>query len=238
LCHFGSSHSLTRAEKAAKSNHSRTSERFSRKSNHSRTYAKHRGWGVADPSKTMIFSIDPLRLASPGDFNRLENSARNCELSTEHPTRMLILNEPGESKDHSSSDSATVNCKRSLLSPLFTSTSIAIVGAPTFLGLAPPLSFFRILLNLKLTTGHPVKDAHPERVRRGGRVEGSRRFFPLFLNLKLTTDNLILPKPGNLNRAEDWCHDAGAPGVRSPAWIIAENLESIRSTAGAQCPKN
>ena len=62
--------------------------------------------------------------------------------------------------------------------------------------------------------------------------------FRILLNLKLTTDNLKLPKPGRLNPAEDWCHDAGAPGVRSPAWIIAENLESLRSTAGAQCPKN
>jgi hypothetical protein len=44
--------------------------------------------------------------------------------------------------------------------------------------------------------------------------------FRILLNLKLTTDNLKLPKPGNLNRAVDWCHDAGAPGVRSPVWII------------------
>ena len=55
------------------------------------------------------------------------------------------------------------------LTPAFTTTSINIVGAPTFLTPAPALSLFRILLNLKLTTGHPVKDAHPERAVR---VEG------------------------------------------------------------------
>jgi hypothetical protein len=38
----------------------------------------------------------------------------NCKLSTEHPTRILILSEPGESKDHSSSESATLNCRLSL----------------------------------------------------------------------------------------------------------------------------
>jgi len=35
----------------------------------------------------------------------------NCELLTEHPTRMLILSEPGESKDHSSTELATVAYK-------------------------------------------------------------------------------------------------------------------------------
>src|SRR5208337_4385538 len=49
---------------------------------------------------------------------------------------------------------STVNCKRALLGPVFTTTSINIVGEPTFLCLALPLSFFRILLNLKLTTYH------------------------------------------------------------------------------------
>src|SRR5208337_2485115 len=56
----------------------------------------------------------------------------NCKLLTEHPTRMLILSEPGESKDHSSSDSATLNCRLVFLTPSFTTTSINIVGAPTF----------------------------------------------------------------------------------------------------------
>jgi hypothetical protein len=112
----------------------------------------------------------------------------------------------------------------------------------------PLLFLFRLLLNLKLTTGHPVKDAHPERAGRGGRVEGSLpslaashpllSLFRILLNLKLTTDYLKLPTAGNLNRAADWCHDAGAPGVRSPAWVIVQNLESSRSTAGAKCPKN
>jgi hypothetical protein len=100
----------------------------------------------------MNFSIDLVRLSNPGDFNRLEKCLLNRELATEHPTRMLILSEPGESKDHSSSDSATLNCKLAFpaqeqpasegglytncrpgfLSPAFTITSIDIVGAPTF----------------------------------------------------------------------------------------------------------
>ena len=46
MCHFGPPQTLTRTEKAAKSNHSRTSRKFSRKSNHSRTYAK-TGGGVS-----------------------------------------------------------------------------------------------------------------------------------------------------------------------------------------------
>ena len=62
-----------------------------------------------------------------------------------------------------------VDYNRAILTPAFTTTSINIVGAPTFLTPAPALSLFRILLNLKLTTGHPVKDAHPERAVR---VEG------------------------------------------------------------------
>jgi len=45
-------------------------------------------------------------------------------------------------------------------------------------------------------------------------------------------------KLGNLKRAANWCHDAGAPGVCSPAWIIVGNLELSRSTAGAKCPRN
>jgi hypothetical protein len=39
------------------------------------------------------------------------------------------------------------------------------------------LNFLRFL-NFELSTGHPVKDAHPERARRGGRVEGSLRPSP------------------------------------------------------------
>src|SRR5208337_340581 len=76
-----------------------------------------------------------IHLSNPGGSNRLENSAPICRLSTEHPTRMLILSEPGESKDHSSSDSATLNCKPAFLTPAFTTTSIAIVGAPTIVPL-------------------------------------------------------------------------------------------------------
>ena len=108
LCHFGPPQTLTRTEKAAKSNHSRTSGKCARKSNYSRTYAKTGGWGVSEGSK-----------GSKG-----------------------------------SKGNRGMNCKRAFLRPLFTSTLSDIVGAPTFLSLAPPLSFFRILLNLKLTTDH------------------------------------------------------------------------------------
>ncbi len=45
---------------------------------------------------------------------------------------------------------SAVNCKPAFLTPAVTATSIAIVGAPTFLSPAPPLSSFRLLLNLKL----------------------------------------------------------------------------------------
>jgi len=45
-----------------------------------------------------------------------------------------------------------VSCKRAFLTPAFTATLIAIVGAPTFLRPAPPLFFFRLLLNLELAT--------------------------------------------------------------------------------------
>ena len=47
---------------------------------------------------------------------------------------------------------SAVSCKRAFLTPSFTTTSIAIVGAPTFLRPPPPLFFFRLLLNLELTT--------------------------------------------------------------------------------------
>ena len=53
------------------------------------------------------FAAEFLCHSSSGDFNRLEDSAPSCGLST-------------------------VNCKPALLSPSFTTTSIAIVGAPTF----------------------------------------------------------------------------------------------------------
>jgi hypothetical protein len=43
---------------------------------------KQGGRGVADPSKLMIFATDLLCLSSTGDFNRLEDSAQDFELST------------------------------------------------------------------------------------------------------------------------------------------------------------
>jgi hypothetical protein len=55
----------------------------------------------------ILFTTDPVHHSIPGGSNRLENSAPNCELST-------------------------VNCKLVLLTPAFTTTSINIVGAPTF----------------------------------------------------------------------------------------------------------
>jgi hypothetical protein len=218
LCYFGPRHTLIRAANPAKSFVSPTSKKFSCNPFVSPTYAKTRG--VGGTFNLMIFTNAPLRLSNPGGYNRLENLAPNFVLSTEHPTRMLILSEPGESKDHSSSDSATLNCKPAFLTPAFTTTSITIVGAPTFscpcrnavmrenfvdAGLQPRrlgLTEVRRLQELehdracrsRNSTGHPVKDAHPERARRGGRVEGSLRFFRIFLNLKLTTDHLELRK--------------------------------------------
>jgi len=53
------------------------------------------------------FAAEFLCHSSSGDFNRLEDSAPSCGLST-------------------------VNCKPALLTPSFTTTSIAIVAAPTF----------------------------------------------------------------------------------------------------------
>src|SRR5208282_2767020 len=93
------------------------------------------GGGLKIVPNQMRFTPDPVHHSIPGGSNRLENSAPICRLSTEHPTRMLILSEPGESKDHSSSDSATLNCKPAFLTPAFTTTSIAIVGAPTIVPL-------------------------------------------------------------------------------------------------------
>jgi hypothetical protein len=86
---------------------------------------KEGGRGVADPSKTMIFSTDPLRLSSPGDFNRLEKCVPNCELSTGHPVK--------DAHPERVRRGGQVEGSRSSLSPLFTATSINIVGAPTFL---------------------------------------------------------------------------------------------------------
>ena len=83
----------------------------------------------ADPSRKMTLAAEFLCHSSSGDFNRLEDSAPSCGLST-------------------------VNCKLDFLRPAFTITLIAIVGAPTFLRLAWPLSFLRIFLNSKLTTDH------------------------------------------------------------------------------------
>jgi hypothetical protein len=120
-------------------------------------------------SNQMIFANAPLRLSNPGGYNRLENLALNVVLST-------------------------VNCKPAFLTPAFTTTSINIVGAPTFwflraakgspknrsedrplhrkecgppqkawpytncglsaVNFAPPISFLRIFLNLKLAAVH------------------------------------------------------------------------------------
>ena len=106
---------------SAKFNHSRTSETFSRKSNYSRTYAKTGGWR---PSKQMIFSTDLLRLSSSGNFNRLEKCVPNCELSTGRPVK--------DAHPERVRRGGQVEGSRSSLSPLFTATSINIVGAPTF----------------------------------------------------------------------------------------------------------
>ena len=59
---------------------------------------------------------------------------------------------------------SAANCKPAFLRPSFTTTSIDIVGAPTFLSLAPPLSFFRIFLNLKLPTDN-LKQPNPNHSR-------------------------------------------------------------------------
>jgi len=66
--------------------------------------------GGGDTSNQMIFANAPLRLSNPGGYNRLENFALNFVPST-------------------------VNCKPAFLTPAFTTTSIDIVGAPTFLTL-------------------------------------------------------------------------------------------------------
>jgi hypothetical protein len=68
---------------------------------------KQGGGGVGIPRDPMTFTTAPVTLSSPGDSNRLENSAPNCRLSA-------------------------VNCKPAFLRPAFTTTSIDIVGAPTF----------------------------------------------------------------------------------------------------------
>jgi len=64
---------------------------------------KHGGGGTSSP---MIFTNALLRLSNPGGYNRLENLAPNFVLST-------------------------VICEPAFLTPAFTRTSIAIVGAPT-----------------------------------------------------------------------------------------------------------
>lgn len=60
-----------------------------------------------DPSEKMTFTAEFLCHSRLGDFNRLEDSAPNCELST-------------------------VNCKPVFLTPVFTTTLSAIVCMPTF----------------------------------------------------------------------------------------------------------
>jgi len=152
LRHFGPSHSLTRTEISAKSNHSRTSEKFSRKSNYSRTYAKTGGWG---PAKQMIFSTDPLRLSSPGDFNRLENSAPICRLSA-------------------------VNCKRAFLSPAFTTTLINIVGAPTFVTLLTAKGKPKKKRPLTAASGHYIgkpRSTGPSRLPSESKASRGRKEF-------------------------------------------------------------
>jgi len=59
----------------------------------------------------MVFPNAPLRLSNPGGYNRLE-------------------------KERTASEGGPyTNCKPAFLTPAFTTTSIAIVGAPTFLSL-------------------------------------------------------------------------------------------------------
>jgi len=176
LRHFGSSRNLIYTKNSANSFVSPTSKKIARKCFLSPTYAK-TGGGT---SNQMIFANAPLRLSNPGGYNRLENLALNFVLST-------------------------VNCKSAFLTPAFTTTSINIVGAPTFwflraakgspknrsedrplhrkecgpprnpirgannvpqkawpytncglsvVNFAPPLSFLRIFLHLKLATDH------------------------------------------------------------------------------------
>jgi hypothetical protein len=103
LRHFGSSRNLIYTKNSANSFVSPTSKKIARKCFLSPTYAK-TGGGT---SNQMIFANAPLRLSNPGGYNRLENLALNFVLST-------------------------VNCKPAFLTPAFTTTSINIVGAPTF----------------------------------------------------------------------------------------------------------
>jgi len=120
---------------------------------------KHGDGGLGDPSKTMIPSTDRFRLSSPGDFNRLEevrtalegspNTSIEPSLSFFSDLLLATSLPAAASAEEGHSSLATAS---SFLRPAFTTTSIAIVGAPTFLSLAPPLSFFPIFLNLKLTT--------------------------------------------------------------------------------------
>jgi hypothetical protein len=64
--------------------------------------------GVGGSSKQMIFTNAPLRLSNPGGYNRLR-------------------------KERTASEGGPyTNCKPAFLTPAFTTTSIAIVGAPTF----------------------------------------------------------------------------------------------------------
>ena len=80
---------------------------------------------------------------------------------------------------------SAVNCKPVFLWPSFTTTSIDIVGAPTF-----P---FRTR-----SMRHPIEEDRPDAVAHNLELLFSLfRFFGLFLNTKLTTDNLKLPNPNH-----------------------------------------
>src|SRR5208283_5232410 len=104
--------------------------------------------------------------------------------------------------------------------PLFSDFSSSAFSASSA-NSALILLFFRFL-DVELSTGHPVKDAHPEGARRGGRAEGSLRpfsFFLLFLNSKPTTENLPLSFSPNSNYSrtyENMGEGGASRNMRSP----------------------
>jgi hypothetical protein len=71
---------------------------------------KQGGGALKTPRTSISLTTVPISFNSAGDSNRLENSARNCELSA-------------------------VNCKLAFVTPSFTTTSIVNVGAPTIVTL-------------------------------------------------------------------------------------------------------
>jgi len=162
LCHFGTPHTfalrLPFALAPSNSFVSPTSRKSARNPFVSPTYAKTGGWGGCYPYgnvSTICRRADNFASRGPppsyggqaeaspytNHQQRVTSHAGNvlnCKLSTEHPTRMLILSESGESKDHSSSESATLNCRLSLprgwrklsLSAILSCTHAVVRGSP------------------------------------------------------------------------------------------------------------